>query len=101
MDVFLPVSTELDTDELIRYYFKARQKFKYIDICSIINQHHRKKLTLQQLKIKLRKLHLTRKRYVFEEDLMAIISDELGTSLAKILVIDKLLSLFSLNMVST
>ena len=37
--------TELDIDGLIKYYFKVRQKFKYIEICSIINQHHRKKLT--------------------------------------------------------
>ena len=64
MNVFFPVSTELDIDELIKYYFKVRPKFKYIDICSIINQHHRKRLTLQ-------KLHLTRKTNVFE-DLMAI-----------------------------
>ena len=34
-------------------------------------------------------------------DLMAIISNELGTCLAKILVIDKVLSLFPLNTVST
>ena len=101
MDVLLPVSTELDIDGLIKYYFRVRQKFKYIDICSIINQHHRKKPTLRQLKTKLKKLHLTRKINVFEEDLMAIISNELRTSLAKILVIDKLLSLFLLNMVST
>ena len=76
MDVFLLVSTELAIDELIKYYFKVRQKFKYIDICSIINQHHQKKLTLRQLKTKLKKLHLTRKRNAFEEDLMAIISNE-------------------------
>ena len=101
MDVFLPVSTELDIDRLIKYYFKVRQMFRYIDICSIINQYHRKKLTLRQLKTKLQKLHLTRKRNVFEEDLMAIISKDLGTSLVKILVIEKLLSLFLLNMVST
>ena len=101
MDVFLPVSTELDIGELIKYYFKVRPTFKYLDICSIINQHHRKKLRLRQLKTKLRKLHFTKKRNVFEEDLMAIISNELGTSLAKILVIDKLLSLFPLNMEST
>ena len=44
MDVFLPVSTELDTEEPIKYYFKVRPKFKHIDICIIINQHHRKKL---------------------------------------------------------
>ena len=75
MGVFLPVSTELAIDELIKYYFKVRQKFKYIGICSIINQHHRKKLTLRQLKTRL-KLHLTRKRNAFEEDLMAIISNE-------------------------
>ena len=101
MDVFLPVSTELDFGELIKYYFKVRPTFKYLDICSIINQHHRKKLRLRQLKTKLRKLHFTKKRNVFEEDLMAIISNELGTSLAKILVIDILLSLFPLNMEST
>ena len=101
MDVFLHVSTELDIDGLIKYYFKVRQKFKYIDICSIINQHHRKKLSLRQLKTKLKKLHLARKRNFFEEDLVAIISNELGKSLAKILVIDKSLSLFPLNMAST
>ena len=99
MDVFLPGSTELDIGELIKYYFKARPKFKHIDICSIINQHHRKKLKLRQLKTKLKKLHLTRKRNVFEEVLLAIISNELGMSLVKILVIDKLLSLFPLNIV--
>ena len=38
-----------------------------------------------------------RKRNVFEEDLLAIISNELWTSLAKILVIDKLVRLFSIN----
>ena len=42
-----------------------------------------------------------RKRNVFEEDILAIISNELVTSLAKILVIDKLLSLFPLIIVST
>ena len=94
MDVFLPVSTELDIEELIKYYFKVRPKVKYIDICSIINQHHRKKL-------KLRQLHLMRKRNAFEEDLLAIIYNELGTSLAKILVIDRLLNSFPLNIVST
>ena len=99
MGVFLPGSTELDIGELIKYYFKARPKFKHIDICSIINQHHRKKLKLRQLKTKLKKLHLTRKRNVFEEVLLAIISNELGMSLVKILVIDKLLSLFPLNIV--
>ena len=99
MDVFLPVSTEIDLDELIKYYFKVRPKFKYIYICSIINQYHRKKLKLRQLKTKLKKLHLTRKRNVFEEVLLAIISNELGMSLVKILVIDKLLSLFPLNIV--
>ena len=50
MDPFLPVSTELDIDELIKYYFKVRPKFKHIDTCSIINQHHRKRLKLRQLK---------------------------------------------------
>ena len=102
MDVFLPVSTELDLDKPIKYYFKVRPKFKYIDICSIINRYHRKKLKLRQLKTKLKKLHPTRKTNVFEEDRMAIISNELRTFLAKILVmlIDKLISLFPLNMVA-
>ena len=50
MDPFLPVSTELDIDELIKYCFKVRPKFKHIDTCSIINQHHRKRLKLRQLK---------------------------------------------------
>ena len=101
MGVFLSVSTELDIEDLIKYYFKVWPKFKHIDICSIINQHYRKKLKLRQLKTKLKKLHLTRKRNVFEEDILAIISNELVTSLAKILVIDKLLSLFPLIIVST
>ena len=101
MDVFLPVSTELDIDELIKYYFKVRPKFKYNDICSIINQHHRTKLTLRRLKTKLKNLHLTRKTNVFEEDLMAIVSNKLGTPLTKILVIDQLLSVFPLDIVST
>ena len=84
MNVFLPVSTELNIDELIKYYFQLRPKFKYIDICNIINEHHRITLTLQQLKTKLKKLNRTRKRNVSEEDLMAIISKELGTSLANV-----------------
>ena len=84
MDVFLPVSTELNIDELIKYYFKLRPKFKYIDICNIINEHHYITLTLRQLKAKLKKLNLTRKRNVSEKDLMAIISNELGTSLANV-----------------
>ena len=92
MNLFLPVSTDLDIDELIKYHFKVRPK--HSDICSIISQHHRKKLNLRQLKTKMKKLHLTRKRNAFEEDLLAIISNELGTSLAKIFVIDKLLSYF-------
>ena len=41
-------------------------------------------MTLRQLKAKLNKLNLTRKRNVSEEDLMAIISNELGTSLANV-----------------
>ena len=41
-------------------------------------------MTLRQLKAKLKKLNLTRKRNVSEEDLMAIISNELGTSLANV-----------------
>ena len=45
----------------------------------------------------MKKLHFTRKRNTFDEDLLAIISNELGTSLAKIFVIGKLLSLFPLN----
>ena len=49
MDVFLLVSTELNIDELIKYYFQVRPKFKYIDICNIINEHHRTTLTLRQL----------------------------------------------------
>ena len=93
MDVSLPVSTELDIEELIKHYFKAKRKFKHIDICRVVNQHHRKKL-------KLRQLLLLRKRNVFE-DLLAIISNELGTSLAKILVIDRLINSFPLNIVST
>ena len=101
MDIFLPLSTELYIDELIKYYFKVRPKFKYINICSIINQPHCKKLKLRQLKTKLKKLHPTRKTNVFGEGLMAIISNESRTSSAKILVLDKLLSLFPLNMVST
>ena len=101
MDVFISVSTELDIEEIIKYYFKVRPTFKHIDICSIINQHYRKKLKLRQLKTKLKKLHLTREINVSEEDLLAIISNELGTSLAKILVIDKLLSLFPIIIVST
>ena len=84
MNVFLPVSTELNIDELIKYHFQLRPKFKYIDICNIINEDHRITLTLRQLKIKLKKLNLTRKRNVYEEDLMAIISNELGTSLANV-----------------
>ena len=99
MNLFLPVSTDLDIDELIKYHFKVRPK--HCDISSIISQHHRKKLNLRQLKTKTKKLHLTRKRNAFEEDLLAIISNELGTSLAKIFVIDKLLSLFPVNILST
>ena len=49
MDVFISVSTELDIEEIIKYYFKVRPTFKHIDICSIINQHYRKKLKLRQL----------------------------------------------------
>ena len=64
MGVFFPVSTELYIDELIKYYFKVRPKFKYIDACSI-NQHHCKKLKLGQLKRNLKKLHLTRKKKCF------------------------------------
>ena len=41
-------------------------------------------MTLRQLKAKLNKLNLTRKRNVSEEDLMAIISNELGTPLANV-----------------
>ena len=41
-------------------------------------------MTLLQLKAKVNKLNLTRKRNVSEEDLMAIISNELGTSLANV-----------------
>ena len=68
MDFFLSVRTELDIDELIKYYFKVRPKFKYIDICSIFSQHHRKNLTLQQLKTRLKKkLHLSRKRNVLKK----------------------------------
>ena len=99
MDVFFPVSTKLDIDELIKHYFKVRPKCKYNDICSIVNHYHRKKLTLQHLKTKLKKLHLQRKRNAFEKDLMVIISNELRMPLAKILVIDEFLSLFPLNMV--
>ena len=84
MNVFLPVSTELNIDELIKYYFQLRPKFKYIDICNITNEYHRITLTLQQLKTKLKKLNRTRKTNVSEEDLMAIISKELGTSLANV-----------------
>ena len=84
MDVFLPVSTELNIDELIKYYFQVRPKFKYINICNIINEHHCTTLTLRQLKTKLKKLNLTRKRNPSEEDLMAIIFNELGTSLANV-----------------
>ena len=84
MNVFLPVSTELNIDELIKYCFQVRPKFKYIDICYIINEYHRTTLTLRQLKTKLKKLNLTRKRSVSEEDLMAIISNEFGTSLANV-----------------
>ena len=84
MDVFLPVSTGLNIDELIKYYFQLRLKFKYIDICNIINEHHHITLTLRQLKAKLKKLNLTRKRNISEEDLMTIISNELGTSLANV-----------------
>ena len=84
MDVFLPVSTELNIDELIKYYSQLRPKFKYIDICNIINEHHRTTLTLRQLKTKLKKLNLMRKRNVSEEDLMAIISNEIGMSLANV-----------------
>ena len=64
MDVFFPVSTKLDIDELIKHYFKVRPKCKYNDICSIINHYQ---LTLQHLKTKLKKLHLQRKRNAFEE----------------------------------
>ena len=41
-------------------------------------------MTLLQLKAKVNKLNLTRKRNVSEEDPMAIISNELGTSLANV-----------------
>ena len=44
MDVFLPVSAELDIEEPIKYCFQVRPEFKDIDICIIINQQHRKKL---------------------------------------------------------
>ena len=98
MDVFLPVSTELNIDELIKYYFQVRPKFKYINICNIINEHHRTTLTLRQLKTKLKKLNLTRKRNV-SEDLMANIFSELGKSLVNAGY--RQLSLFPLNMVST
>ena len=81
MDVFLPGSTEHHIDELIKYYYQVSPKFKYINVCNIINEHHRITLTLRELKTKLKKLNLTRKRNVSEEDLMAIISNELGTSL--------------------
>ena len=41
-------------------------------------------MTLRQLKAKVNKLNLTRKRNVSEEDLVAIISNELRTSLANV-----------------
>ena len=98
MDVFLSVGTELNIDELIKYCFPVRPKFKYIDICNVINEHHRMTLTLRQLKTKLKKLNLTRKRNV-SEDLMANIFSELGKSLVNVGY--RQLSLFPLNMVST
>ena len=65
MDVFLPVSTELDIDELIKHYFKLRRKFKHIDICSIINQHHRKKSEIATVKNKLKEVSSYEKKKCF------------------------------------
>ena len=67
MDLFLPVSTDLDIDELIKYYFKVRPKFKHSDMSSIISQHHRKKLNLRQLKTKMKKLILREKEMLLKK----------------------------------
>ena len=65
MDIFLPVSTELDIEGPIKYYFKVRPKFNHIDICIIINQHHRKKLKLRQLKNKVKEVTSYEKKKCF------------------------------------
>ena len=65
MGVFLPGSTELDIGEIIKYYFKARPKFKHIDICSIINQHHRKKKEIATVKNKVKEVSSYEKKKCF------------------------------------
>ena len=65
MGVFLPGSTELDIGELIKYYFKARPKFKHIDICSILNQHHHKKKEIATVKNKVKEVSSYEKKKCF------------------------------------
>ena len=84
MDASFPVSTELSIDDLFKYYFQVSPKFKYIGICKILHEYHRTTLKLRQFKTTLKKLKLTRKRNISEEDLMVIISNKLGTSLSNL-----------------
>lgn len=77
----MPRNTQLNLFGFAKYYYEVKQKLKYKDILTILNEHHGFSVTLRQLKEIFRKNGFNRKRNVDHSTLEAIITNEIGKKL--------------------
>lgn len=83
-DKFPPSTHPGTLQELVCYYHGIHPKLKYKDIYSIIVSHHKKNVSMSQMKAILKSNGLNRKRNVSENILKGVIENELQTSLSKV-----------------
>lgn len=84
MDGILPKEIPWNTERLIIYYHKLKPKLKYKHICMVINQYHRKPLTMRGLKEIIRKNGLSRRKNITNDEATEAITLELQTSMSSV-----------------
>ena len=82
--MFLDTFTNLSVLELVKFYHSLKPNLKYKEICSIINKHHHRLITMNMVKRICKEENLSRRRNISDSDLKDVIVNELKTSMSKV-----------------
>lgn len=82
--MFLDTFTNLSVLELVKFYHSLKPNLKYKEICSIINEHHHRLITMNMVKRICKEENLSRRRNISDSDLKDVIVNELKTSMSKV-----------------
>ena len=82
--MFLDTFTNLSVLELVKFYHSLKPKLKYKEICSTINEHYHRLITMDMVKRICKEENLSRRRNISDSDLKDVIVNELKTSMSKV-----------------